>query len=47
VIRLIPRLVYADPRSRRVDFTDAFDLAVEAVIDRVAKRRRGVAGSQD
>ncbi|ONM06067.1 putative xyloglucan galactosyltransferase GT15 [Zea mays] len=41
VIRLIPRLVYADPRSRRVDFTDAFDLATEAVINRVAKRRRG------
>ncbi|PAN47033.1 hypothetical protein PAHAL_9G229500 [Panicum hallii] len=41
VIRLIPRVVYADPRSRRVDFKDAFDVSVEAVIDRVAKRRRG------
>jgi hypothetical protein len=40
VIRLIPRLVYADPRSTRVDFKDAFDIAVEAVLDRVAKRRR-------
>ena len=41
VIRLIPRVVYADPRSARVDFKDAFDIAVEAVLDRVAKRRRG------
>ncbi|XP_047043339.1 xyloglucan galactosyltransferase KATAMARI1 homolog [Lolium rigidum] len=41
VIGLIPRVVYADPRSRRVGFKDAFDVAVEAVIDRVAKRRRG------
>ncbi|PUZ38789.1 hypothetical protein GQ55_9G224300 [Panicum hallii var. hallii] len=41
VIRLIPKLVYADPRSARVDFKDAFDIAVEAVLDRVAKRRRG------
>ncbi|CAN6288051.1 unnamed protein product [Urochloa humidicola] len=41
VIRLIPRVVYADPRSTRIDFKDAFDVAVEAVIERVAKRRRG------
>ncbi|KAF8723011.1 hypothetical protein HU200_022157 [Digitaria exilis] len=44
VIRLIPRLVYADPRSRRVGFKDAFDIAVDVVLDRVAKRRRGDAG---
>ncbi|CAN6288050.1 unnamed protein product [Urochloa humidicola] len=44
VIRLIPRLVYADPRAERVDFKDAFDIAVEAVLDRVAKRRRGDVG---
>ncbi|KAL6839344.1 hypothetical protein ACP4OV_030841 [Aristida adscensionis] len=42
VIGLIPRVVYADPTSRRVDFKDAFDVAVEAVIDRVEKRRRGM-----
>ncbi|WVZ59192.1 hypothetical protein U9M48_009379 [Paspalum notatum var. saurae] len=41
VIRLIPRVVYADPRSTRVDFKDAFDVAVEGVIHRVAKRRSG------
>ncbi|KAJ1295306.1 hypothetical protein BS78_01G213900 [Paspalum vaginatum] len=38
VIRLIPRVGYADPRSTRVNFKDAFDIALEAVIDRVAKR---------
>jgi hypothetical protein len=41
VIRLIPRFVYADPRSPRVDFKDAFDIAVDVVLHRVAKRRRG------
>ncbi|PAN47032.1 hypothetical protein PAHAL_9G229400 [Panicum hallii] len=43
VIRLIPRVVYADPRSTRVDFKDAFGIALDAVIDRVAERRRGAA----
>ncbi|TVU30467.1 hypothetical protein EJB05_22092, partial [Eragrostis curvula] len=43
VIRLIPKVVYADPRSSRVDFKDAFDVALEAVFDRVAKRRQGAA----
>ncbi|RLN39531.1 hypothetical protein C2845_PM01G40770 [Panicum miliaceum] len=46
VIRLIPTVVYADPRSRRVDFKDAFDVSVEAVIDRVAKRRRASASTR-
>uniref|UniRef100_A0A0D9XKC1 Exostosin GT47 domain-containing protein n=1 Tax=Leersia perrieri TaxID=77586 RepID=A0A0D9XKC1_9ORYZ len=41
VIRLIPTVVYADVRSSRVDFKDAFDVAVDAVIERVARRRRG------
>ncbi|PNT67495.1 xyloglucan galactosyltransferase KATAMARI1 homolog [Brachypodium distachyon] len=41
VIRLIPRVVYADPRAGRAGFNDAFDVAVEAIIDRVAKRRCG------
>ncbi|CAM0956919.1 unnamed protein product [Alopecurus aequalis] len=47
VIGIIPRVVYADPRSRRAGFRDAFDVAVEAVIDRVAKRRRGEADGRD
>ncbi|XP_048552514.1 xyloglucan galactosyltransferase KATAMARI1 homolog [Triticum urartu] len=46
VVRLIPRVVYADPRSRRVGFRDAFDVALEAVIGRVAKRRRGEAAGR-
>uniref|UniRef100_A0A0D3HEE1 Exostosin GT47 domain-containing protein n=1 Tax=Oryza barthii TaxID=65489 RepID=A0A0D3HEE1_9ORYZ len=41
VIRLIPTVVYADTRSSRVDFRDAFDVAVDAVVGRVARRRRG------
>jgi hypothetical protein len=47
VIRLIPRVVYADPRSTRVDFKDAFDVALEAVIDRVANRRRIAAAGRE
>ncbi|TVU30466.1 hypothetical protein EJB05_22091, partial [Eragrostis curvula] len=47
VIRLIPKVVYADPRSRRVDFKDAFDVAVEAVIDRVAKWRRNTSAGPE
>ncbi|XP_062205785.1 xyloglucan galactosyltransferase KATAMARI1 homolog [Phragmites australis] len=47
VIALIPRVVYADPRSRRVDFKDAFDVAVEGVLDRVAERRRGTVNGRE
>ncbi|CAL4942189.1 unnamed protein product [Urochloa decumbens] len=47
VIRLIPRVVYADPRSTKLDFKDAFDIALDAVVDRVAKRRRDKAIGQE
>ena len=47
VIGIIPTVVYADPRSRRAGFRDAFDVAVEAVVDRVAKRRRGEADGRE
>ncbi|CAM0913268.1 unnamed protein product [Alopecurus aequalis] len=40
VIRLIPRVMYRDPMANGVVFKDAFDVAVDAVIDRVTKRRR-------
>ncbi|GFP82974.1 xyloglucan galactosyltransferase katamari1 [Phtheirospermum japonicum] len=40
VIRLIPRLIYADPRSKMEKTEDAFDVAVGAVIDKVAKVRK-------
>lgn len=48
VIGLIPRLVYADPRSKLETFEDAFDVAVQAVIDKVTKLRKDVvAGRED
>lgn len=40
VIKLIPRIIYADPRSKLETLKDAFDVAVEAVIRRVTKLRR-------
>ncbi|KAK9126968.1 hypothetical protein Scep_015814 [Stephania cephalantha] len=40
VIRLIPRVVYADPRSSLETIEDAFDIAVEGVIERVKKAKR-------
>lgn len=40
VINLIPRLVYADPRSKLETFKDAFDVSVQAIIDKVTQARR-------
>ncbi|CAK9133428.1 unnamed protein product [Ilex paraguariensis] len=40
VINLIPGLIYADPRSKLETLNDAFDVAVQAVIDKVTKLRR-------
>ncbi|KAL6505257.1 Xyloglucan galactosyltransferase mur3 [Orobanche gracilis] len=42
VITLIPQLIYADPRSKLETFKDAFDVAVEAVIDKVTALRKGI-----
>ncbi|KAL5712085.1 Xyloglucan galactosyltransferase mur3 [Ranunculus cassubicifolius] len=42
VINLIPRLIYADPRSKLETLKDAFDVAVQAFIDRVTKARRDI-----
>ncbi|XP_019199137.1 PREDICTED: probable xyloglucan galactosyltransferase GT11 [Ipomoea nil] len=47
VIKLIPRLVYADPRTRLERIKDAFDLTVEAVIDRVKKLRKEMREGKD
>ncbi|KAF7045819.1 hypothetical protein CFC21_054889 [Triticum aestivum] len=44
VIKLIPRLVYADPRSKLETVKDAFDVAVKGIIDRVARARAEAAG---
>ncbi|MBA0859709.1 hypothetical protein Goshw_009869 [Gossypium schwendimanii] len=42
VINLIPRLIYADPRSKLETLRDAFDVAVDAVINKVTKLRRNI-----
>ncbi|RRT74945.1 hypothetical protein B296_00016858 [Ensete ventricosum] len=42
VISLIPRLIYADPRYKLETLKDAFDVAVQAVIDKVTKLRRDI-----
>jgi hypothetical protein len=47
VIRLIPTLLYRDPVAKQVAFKDAFDVAVERVVDRVAKRRQAAAEGRD
>jgi hypothetical protein len=47
VIRLIPRVMYRDPMAKGVTFKDAFDVAVDAVIDRVAKRRHATAEGRE
>ncbi|KAL3517746.1 hypothetical protein ACH5RR_020335 [Cinchona calisaya] len=46
VIKLIPRMIYADPRSKLETVKDAFDVAVEAVIRRVTKLRRDIIEGQ-
>ncbi|CAD6209535.1 unnamed protein product [Miscanthus lutarioriparius] len=47
VIGLIPRLVYADPRSKLETLRDAVDVTVEAVIGRVNKLREEMARGQE
>ncbi|URE02991.1 hypothetical protein MUK42_19967 [Musa troglodytarum] len=42
VISLIPGLIYADPRSKMETLKDAFDVAVQAVNDKVTKIRRDI-----
>ncbi|TKY62305.1 Xyloglucan galactosyltransferase KATAMARI1 [Spatholobus suberectus] len=42
VISLIPRLVYADPRSKLETLKDAFDVSVQAVIDKVTSLRKDI-----
>ncbi|KAG2534961.1 xyloglucan galactosyltransferase KATAMARI1 homolog [Panicum virgatum] len=41
VIRLIPRVLYADPRSRLETLKDAVDIAVEGILRTVARIRDG------
>ncbi|KAI4324603.1 hypothetical protein MLD38_030074 [Melastoma candidum] len=42
VISLIPSLIYADPRSKLETLKDAFDVAVQAVIDKVTRLRKNL-----
>ncbi|CAN4093440.1 unnamed protein product [Withania somnifera] len=42
VISMIPRLIYADPRSKLETLKDAFDVAVQAVINRVTRLRKDI-----
>ncbi|XP_062209101.1 xyloglucan galactosyltransferase KATAMARI1 homolog [Phragmites australis] len=46
VIELIPRLVYADPRSKLETLKDAVDVTVEAIIARVNKLRDEMHGAR-
>jgi septum formation topological specificity factor MinE len=48
VINLIPRVIYADPRSKLETLKDAFDVSIEAIIKKVTKLRRDIiAGRED
>ncbi|CAM9004075.1 unnamed protein product [Rhodiola kirilowii] len=42
VINLIPSLIYADPRSKLETLKDAFDVSVQAIINRVTKLRKDI-----
>ncbi|XP_057535844.1 xyloglucan galactosyltransferase MUR3-like [Amaranthus tricolor] len=42
VINLIPKLIYADPRSKLETLPDAFDVSVQAVIDKVTRLRKNI-----
>lgn len=42
VINLIPRLIYADPRSKLESHKDAFDVSVQAIIDKVTRLRKDI-----
>lgn len=47
VIKLIPSIIYADPRSRLETFEDAFDLSVKGILDRIARVRRVIKVGRD
>ncbi|KAL6649206.1 hypothetical protein ACP70R_013430 [Stipagrostis hirtigluma subsp. patula] len=47
VINLIPRIIYADPRAKLETLKDAFDVAVEAIINKVTKLRRDIIADRE
>ncbi|GMP55349.1 hypothetical protein CsSME_00020194 [Camellia sinensis var. sinensis] len=46
VVRLIPRIIYANPMSRLETLEDAFDVAIEGALDRVEKIRQEMEGGK-
>ncbi|XP_006846239.2 xyloglucan galactosyltransferase KATAMARI1 homolog [Amborella trichopoda] len=46
VIGLTPRVIYGDPKGKLEKLKDAFDIAVEGVLKRVERVRRGLEGDQ-
>ncbi|KAM6545720.1 hypothetical protein CsatB_026456 [Cannabis sativa] len=47
VIKLIPRITYANPKSSLERFEDAFDIAVKGVLERVEKVRKKLKEGKD
>ncbi|KQK23694.1 xyloglucan galactosyltransferase KATAMARI1 homolog [Brachypodium distachyon] len=47
VINLIPRVIYADPRSKLEALKDAFDVSVEAIINKVTQLRRDIISNSE
>ncbi|XP_057955954.1 xyloglucan galactosyltransferase KATAMARI1 homolog [Malania oleifera] len=47
VIRMIPRMVYADPRSTLQSLEDAFDLTMKGVLGRVERLRKEMKEGRD
>ncbi|KAK9288794.1 hypothetical protein L1049_017259 [Liquidambar formosana] len=42
VIKLIPRVIYANPRARLEALEDAFDIAVKGILERIESNRRDI-----
>lgn len=47
VINLIPKVIYADPRSKLETLKDAFDVSIGAIINKVTKLRRDIITGQE
>lgn len=47
VIKLVPSIIYADPRSKLDYFEDAFDLAVKGILERIEKVREILRNGRD
>ncbi|CAK7348912.1 unnamed protein product [Dovyalis caffra] len=47
VIKLIPKVIYADPRSKLETLEDAFDIALKGVLNRIGKLRKNILKGRD